>query len=494
MKFDHVVIGSGISGLACAVILAQRGRRVAVVEKAGQAAPLLRGFNRRGIHFDTGFHYTGAYGPGEALDVYFRCLGIEDRLTKVPYNADCFDAARFPGDGFSFDFPQGYDQLRQRLHEDFPLEKEGIDAYLRIVAEEFGRSPHLNLDLPIDAIGAFNPLHEQSVATCLSGLFGDERLRALLSLHFLLYGVEPGQASMALHAQVCGSLYQSVHGIKGGGKSLAAALTRRLEELGVVLLTGRNVKRIETASDHCRGVVLEDGEVVRSDTCIAAVHPCSLLSMVDEAAFRPATRRRFQAYEETSSGFMFSAAVDEFPKILDRKNLFLCPDMDLDGYCRPDRPIEKRPFFLAAAGAENGSSARGLILLCPASMEEMRPWMHSGPRDRPESYRSMKRDLMDRVQAHVSRSIPEIGSMTMLDCATPLTFRDWVNAPSGSLYGIKQKHGQISPSPLTKIKGLYLVGQALTGPGVLGATISAFLTCGFILGPETLRKEVRQCR
>ncbi|SMP46468.1 all-trans-retinol 13,14-reductase [Desulfonatronum zhilinae] len=494
MKFDHIVIGSGISGLACAVILAQRGRRVVVVEKTGQAAPLLKGFERKGLHFDTGFHYTGAYGRGEVLDVYFRCLGIEDGLTKVPYDTDCFDAARFPLDDFSFGFPQGYDRLRQRLHADYPGEKAGIDAYLRIVAEEFDRSPHLNLDLPFDAVGAFNPLHEQSVASCLGGLFRDERLRALLSLHFLLYGVEPGQASMALHAQVCGSLYQSVHGIKGGGKSLVAALTRRLEELGVVLLTGRNVKRIEVASGHCRGVALEDGEVVRADACIAAIHPCSLLSMVDEAAFRPATRRRFQAYEETSSGFMFSAAVDTFPNILDRKNLFLCPDLGLDGYCQPDRPIEKRPFFLAAAGAADGSSARGMILLCPASMEEMRPWLNSGPRDRPESYRTMKQELMNRVQAHVLRMVPEIGSMTMLDCATPLTFRDWVNIPSGSLYGIKQKHGQIAPSPLTKIKGLLLTGQALTGPGVLGATISAFLTCGFILGPETLRKEVQQCR
>jgi all-trans-retinol 13,14-reductase len=494
MKFDHVIIGSGVSGLACAVILGRKGYRVAVVEKAGQPAPLLRGFSRRGIQFDTGFHYTGAYGRGEVLDVYFRFLGIEDRLTKVPYDADCFDAARFSRDNFSFDFPQGYDRLRQNLHADFPHEKEGIDAYLRIVAEEFDRSPHLNLDLPIDAIGAFNPLHEQSVATCLSGLFRDDRLRALLSLHFLLYGVEPGQASMALHAQVCGSLYQSVHGIKGGGKSLAAALTRRLEELGVVLLTGRGVERIEVASGQCRGVALEDGEMIQTETCISSTHPGTLLSMVDEAAFRPATRRRFQAYEETSSGFMFSATVDKFPKILDRKNLFLCPDLDLDGYCSPERPIEKRPFFLAAAGAEDGSPARGLILLCPASMEEMRPWLHSGPRDRPESYRAMKRELMDRVQAHASRAVPEIGSMTMLDCATPLTFRDWVNVPSGSLYGIKQHHGQISPSPLTRIKGLHLTGQALTGPGVLGATISAFLTCGFILGTETLRKEVQQCR
>lgn len=494
MAFDHLIIGSGISGLACAIILARQGARVAVVEQASGPAPLLRGFQRQGIHFDTGFHYTGSLGQGEVLDTYFRYLGIVDDLVPVAYSRQEFDVVRFQNSGFSFAFPQGLDRIKTRLHEAFPREHQAIDAYLRTVDAEFNRSAHLNLDIPFEAMGAFNPLHEQSVAAFMSALSTDARLRAVLSIHHLLYGVAPAQASMALHAQVCGSMYQSVHGLQGGGRALAAALTRRLAQLDVTLLCGRAATSIKVQAGECRGVELEDGESLAAPSCISSIHPRAVLGLVGQAAFRPATRRRIQAFENTTSGFMFSARLDQLPPVLEHGNVFLCPDYELETYCQPDRPVEARPFFLAAARAADGTSRQGMIMLCPASIQEMQPWVESTAQSRPESYRAMKQELMHRVRAHVLAAIPEIGDPVMLDCATPLTFRNWTGAPSGCLYGIKHKHGQIAPSALTKIKGLYLTGQALTGPGILGATISAFLTCGFILGPENLRTEMDKCR
>lgn len=494
MKYDYIVIGSGISGLVSGIILARQGFRVAVVEKGAQPAPLLRGFKRKGIHFDTGFHYTGSFSRGEILDTYFRHLGIADKLEKIPYDADCFDAFHFPTEGSSFAFPYGYERIRERLHSEFPQEKAGIDTYLQTIREEFNRSPHLNLDILSEALVSFSPLGEVNVKSFLEGLIRDARLRAILSMHYLLYGAEPHQASMSIHAQVSGSLYQSVNGILGGGKALTDALVGRLRELGATLLTGRGVSKVLSSSGSFRGVELEDRETIEATGCISSIHPLALLPMVEETAFRPATKRRFQAFEETSSGFMFSAVVDELPRILDRKNFFLCPDMDLSSYCRTDRPIEERPFFIAAAGGEPGSSACGVILLCPASISEMQPWRETTANCRPEAYSRMKQGLMDRVRDHVLGKVPQIGPLTMLDCATPLTFRNYTNTPSGSLYGIKQKFGQINPSPLCRIKGLFLSGQALAGPGILGGTISAFLACGFILGHQKLRKEVQQCR
>lgn len=134
-------------------------------------------------------------------------------------------------------------------------------------------------------------------------------------------------------------------------------------------------------------------------------------------------------------------------------------------------------------------------MLCPASFQEVLPWMHSRSNRRPEEYVQTKEKLMKKVRTHILASVPGMSeSLEILDCATPLTFRDYSNAPSGGLYGIKQKAGQINPSPLCKIQGLYLTGQSLAGPGILGGTVSAFLTCGFILGRQALHQEVRKCR
>lgn len=494
MKYDFVVIGSGVSGLSTAIVLAVKGCRVAVVEKAGQLAPVLKGFLRRGIHFDTGFHYTGSFARGEVLDTYFRYLGIEDSLEKVPYDQDCFDTFHFPSDEFTLGFPWGYERIRSRLHSMFPGEKSGIDYYLRVVEQEFNSSPHLNLEMTSDEALSFSRYSKVNLKSFLQGLITDPRLAAVLSMHFLLYGTEPGLSSVSIHAQVSGSLYQSVHGIKGGGRVLADALLRRLKELGVDMFPGRGISRIVSSQDKFTGVIFEDGEMLEASGCVSSIHPETLMSMVDERAFRPATRRRFNAFENTTSAFMFSAAMDQLPPTLERKNFFLCPDMDMDNYCRTDRPIENRPFFIASCGLDNPASRKGLVMLCPGSISEVLLWKDSDPRNRPGEYMSFKQRLMQRVREHIIAHVPGIStSLDMLDCATPLTFRDYSNAPSGCLYGIKQKPGQINPSPLTKIRGLFLTGQSLTGPGVLGATVSAFLTCGLIFGSKSLRQEVRQC-
>ena len=72
MKYDFTVIGSGVSGMASAIILAKSGYRVCLIEKSRKLAPMIRGFKRKGLYFDTGFHYTGSLGDGEILDMYFK--------------------------------------------------------------------------------------------------------------------------------------------------------------------------------------------------------------------------------------------------------------------------------------------------------------------------------------------------------------------------------------------------------------------------------------
>ena len=44
-----VVVGSGITGLTAALLLARQGHQVTVLEAGARVAPLLRGFWREGL-------------------------------------------------------------------------------------------------------------------------------------------------------------------------------------------------------------------------------------------------------------------------------------------------------------------------------------------------------------------------------------------------------------------------------------------------------------
>ena len=59
MKYDAVIIGSGLGGLECAHILSKAGMSVLLLERGAQAGGCLQSYRRHGLAFDTGFHYVG---------------------------------------------------------------------------------------------------------------------------------------------------------------------------------------------------------------------------------------------------------------------------------------------------------------------------------------------------------------------------------------------------------------------------------------------------
>jgi len=102
--------------------------------------------------------------------------------------------------------------------------------------------------------------------------------------------------------------------------------------------------------------------------------------------------------------------------------------------------------------------------------------------------------VTERLLAYATEGLPELdGVVRVVECATPLTFRDYANSPGGAMYGTRHVAGCPLPLPLTRLGWLYVAGQAVTGPGVLGAVISAVLACECMLGVSTVRQELRRC-
>ena len=85
-----IIIGSGLGGLSCGVILARNGYRVTVLEQGTQAGGCLQCFHRGGAKFETGMHFIGSADEGQTLYRLMRYLGLGDipltRLDKSGYD------------------------------------------------------------------------------------------------------------------------------------------------------------------------------------------------------------------------------------------------------------------------------------------------------------------------------------------------------------------------------------------------------------------------
>lgn len=495
MKYDCLIIGGGVSGMTSAIIMAKKGYHTAILEKSHSTGPTIKGFEREGLYFDTGFHYTGGLNEGEPLDIFFRYLGLSSKLEKFSFDENGFDSFRCLQPAFELLFPYGYDRIRERFTQIFPEDSGTIDEYLNTVRRIYHSQPYINLDINMDSLG-LPSIHGPSLKEFLDGMTDNGMLKCILSMHSLLYGVSPEEAPFSLHAFVAGSYYESVNGIQGGGLSLGKAFDARLKELDVDVYCGSEVKEIFLNEDNSiRGLRYGDDNTLYCRTCVSTIHPQALVKIVPDSAFRPVYRKRIHALEDTCSAFILYTKSSLPLNALDRTNLFLFPDIHFRNHQGSDS-VEEKPMFIASARPVNGKTRQdGCVIICPAPNLGTELWTTSLQANNSDSHTSMKDNVSNSILAHVEASYPELqGKLTRVDCATPVTLKNFTNSPFGSLYGVKHKIYQYNPMPLTKIKDLVLAGQSITAPGIFGATVSGFVACGSILGHETLMKDLRECK
>ena len=129
MKFDVVIIGCGLGGLLCGIILSKEGYNVCLIEKNHKLGGSLQTFGRKACIFNTGLNYTESLDKGQVLYQYFRYFGLYDNLRIKKLDEDGFDIISFPD--AKFKLAMGQANFKETLLRDFPAEKEGLTRYLK---------------------------------------------------------------------------------------------------------------------------------------------------------------------------------------------------------------------------------------------------------------------------------------------------------------------------------------------------------------------------
>ncbi|MEZ5059464.1 MAG: NAD(P)-binding protein [Saprospiraceae bacterium] len=135
MKYDVVIIGSGLGGLECAFTLSREGYKVCVLEKNRQLGGNLQIFSRDKVIFDTGVHYIGGLDEGQNLHQFFKYYGLMDKLKLKRMDPEGFDRITFEGDSEEYPHAMGYKRFAERLTEIFPKEKSAIQTYTNRMQE-----------------------------------------------------------------------------------------------------------------------------------------------------------------------------------------------------------------------------------------------------------------------------------------------------------------------------------------------------------------------
>lgn len=490
-----VVIGSGAGGLTSAVLLAERGYRVTVLEQHVRAGGFLHRFFRRGIGYDTGFHYLGSVQPGQLVHRVLGHLGVRDQLQISLLDPEGFDWIRYPG--LDFHVPFGIDRFGERIASMFPDQAAGAARY---VAEHKAAVAayawyNLNSSTPVDEVLRVEGI---TLSAVLDTCFSDERVRAIVSGQAALYGVPPDEAPFGLHAIVTDHFLRSAATITGGGDRLALMLVKRLRALGGTIRFRTRVTGIEVQDGDAVGVVAND-TIIPADLVIANAHPKHVLALLPLGAVRPAYRDRVVDVLPGRAHLGVYMRVRGDTSALKRRNLYRYSSFDGQANAAPSTPDNVPFWFLTAPGEREVQSPGVVLALIQTDWQQVRALVPDAgipgaerAYDTP-AYQAWKKAMLAAALSAFAKDFQ--WDVSEAEVSTPLTTWRYTGSPNGATYGHYHSLSQMGRYRLpmkVRVKNLLQVGHAVGFPGICGAMMSAYAAVGEVVGAEQLMAELRE--
>lgn len=499
-QYDIVIVGSGLGGLASAIILAKEGYSVCVLEKNSQFGGNLQTFVRDKTIFDTGIHYIGGLSEGQNLYKYFRYLGIMDDLKLKKMDEDGFDIISFENESQEYPHAQGYDNFVNQLSKFFPEERATIQKYCEEITKTCGSFPLYNLECE----GKYDS--EQlsiNAKQFIDELTENTKLRAVLAGTNFLYAGIAEKSPFYVHALSVNSYIQSAWRCVNGGSQITKQLIKQLKTHGGEIYKYKEVVQFNVEDNTVSSVKMKDGTEVSATIFISNVDPKATLKMAGIDNFRKSFYNRIKSLEGVISAFSlylvfkpktFKYLNHNYYHFKNSSEVWTAHEYDEESWPKA---------FMASMNASKKSEvwADGMTFITYMKYEDLKTWEETfnttaEESDRGESYEAFKLHKTEKFLREIELKFPGIRDcIQSVHSSTPLSYRDYIGGYNGNMYGyVKDSNNPMKTfiASKTKLNNLYLTGQSINMHGVLGVTIGAVVTCSEIIGKEYLVNKINQ--
>lgn len=492
MRNKCIIIGSGLGGLSCGVILSRNGYDVTVLEQGIQIGGCLQCFKRSGVKFETGMHFIGSALPGQTLDKLIRYLQLEDiRLNQLNHIA--YDIVSLGGQQFCF--ANGREAFIEQMGAAFPAEKDNLVLYYDIIeriakASSLHSLRHTKNDMVVNTFYQTTSINE-----VMDSLFHDELLKNVLVGNLPLYAAEKDKTPFSQHAFIMDFYNQSAFRIVGGSDSIAQSLSNTIQINGGEVLSQNKVTKIVCDENHAIGVEVNHDSFIPADLIIADIHPMRVMDLLETKLIRPAFRNRISSLKNTTSGFSVYLKFKPNAVPYLNSNYYSFKDNTPWG-CETytDSQWPKGYLYMHMCHDNQPTFASSGVILSYMTMNDVEQWRNTTIGHRGEDYEIFKKRKADVLISSVERDFPGLrNSIESVYTATPLTYRDYTGTEDGSMYGVAKDItlGVACRVPhKTKVPNLLLTGQNVNSHGMLGVLVGSIVTCSELLTAETIYQQI----
>jgi phytoene dehydrogenase-like protein len=494
MKFDVVIIGSGLGGLQCGYILSREGFSVCILEKNSQLGGCLQTFSRRGTVFDTGMHYIGSMDQGQILHDFFRFFGLNERLKLKKMDETGYDIVKY--NDREYRFAMGFDRFTETMLSYFPDEREALVKYTDKLQQIGDSANLLKIGDSTQRKTGYLDYFSIGIDDYLNSLTRNRTLRnVILGLSPLYAGVRektPLYIPMIIHSSFARSAYRFID----GGSQISSILSEDITGNGGTIRRNAEVTDLIFGPGNLQAVKINGSEVIEANNFISNIHPLTLLRMSPDGAFRPAYRNRLESISDTCGVFTLFLSMKEnaFEYLNNNYYVFRTGNIwDAPNYSSSNWPPGYMMHFTPSSG--NVKYAGAIIVNTYMRWEDVARWSSTTVGKRGDDYNDFKNSRAEKLLDALENDFPGIRSKTdAYYASTPLTYRDYIGSPTGSIYGMQKDYKdplRTIVMPRTSIPNLFMTGQNINIHGVIGVTICSVLTCCEILGTEYLINKMR---
>ena len=495
IQYDILIIGSGLGGLMSAFVLSKHGYKVCILEKNSKLGGTLQAYKRNGRMLGTGMHYIGSLDKGHMMHNIFKYFGLFDGIEYQRMDDDGFDV--FNIGGKEIKYPMGLNNLRRKFYDYFPDEKEAIDSYIIGIVNAVKEQDVYSLNNPDKAQNTSSSYLRKNAWGFICSLTENNELRnAMAALNFVYAGKKEG-TPLYNHALINYYFISSSYRIVGSTQLLADRLAEQIKSYGGTVINRQEVKEFIFDDKKLTGVKTASGEEFYADNFISNAHPTTTMSWIPEGKIKKSYRKRLTSLKDTLSAFSLHLILKPNKVKYRNFNYNFYKNSDVWYASSYDEKEWPEHYFVHwPANTKNPKYVDNVTVLTHMKYEEVEKWSSLPIKRRGEEYEKFKKDKAEKLINLVARQFPEFKeNLETYYVATPLSFKDYIGTPSGSMYGTERDYRRAFESYIshkTKIPNLFLTGQNLNLHGMLGVSLSSLITAGEFVGLKKLLKEVRE--
>jgi all-trans-retinol 13,14-reductase len=501
-KYDVLIIGAGIGGLAAASRLLKEGLRVLVLESDPHPGGTAYVYHRKGFDFPMG--PLGFSSTDLVRDTLLE-VGIDEplELERVYYELRAF--------GLKAPLSLPYTEMITRLAELFPDEEAGISRFF----SHMEKISSLQGRLAREGASRSRKTESLSAASYLDRLIKDWRLRHILGS---MGSREPYTGTTLLASMWSLLCAKGIHYPAGGLRRLCDIMAESMgwkapaHEAGSTtsetLLNPQGpgslglcteVKEILVRDGRARGLALSNGTQLEADAVISnADFKATFTRLCPRDVVPAGLHRAISTAKQTASNLQVCIGLDaarvdlsafrEASRIIYRRNGGgplddTTPDWDAPEIDPRTLAGEELEATLLSADDPLLAPEGGAVLVIRVTV----PYRHftrfrPQPRRRVPGYFAYKTSLANALVEEVAGFIPGLAdAIVYMDVATPLTFEERGGRSEGAVAGWSwdYNHGEGQEAVelvRTPITGLYMAGYQAFSMLALGGVPSAMLS------------------